>query len=65
MADSNPLDVLSVVPGIGSVAANLIGNSQNVKLAREQREHDLRMWTLNNQYNYSLFSEKSILSLVV
>lgn len=51
MADSNPLDVLSVVPGIGSVAANLIGNSQNVKLAREQREHDLRMWTLNNQYN--------------
>lgn len=51
MGDFNPIDVLSVVPGIGSVAANLIGNSQNVKLAREQREHDLRMWSLNNKYN--------------
>ena len=47
--DFNPADVLSIIPGIGSVAANLIGNSQNVKLAREQREHDLRRKILINR----------------
>lgn len=45
------LDALGAVGTLGSVAANLVSNSQNVKLAREQREHDLRMWNLNNEYN--------------
>ena len=42
---------LGAVTGLGSVAANLVSNASNVKLAREQREHDLRMWNLNNEYN--------------
>ena len=45
------VDALGAVGALGSVAANLVSNSQNVKLARQQREHDLRMWSLNNQYN--------------
>ena len=45
------VDGLGAVTGLGSVAANLVSNSSNVKLAREQREHDLRMWNLNNEYN--------------
>ena len=44
-------DILSIVPGIGSVAASLISNSKNVQLAREQREWDYRMWSKNNEYN--------------
>ena len=45
------LNVGGAITGLGSVAANLVSNSSNVKLAREQREHDLRMWNLNNEYN--------------
>lgn len=44
-------DFLSIVPGIGSVAASLITNSKNVQLAREQREWDYKMWKENNEYN--------------
>lgn len=39
---------------VGSVASTLIGNSQNVKLAREQREWDYKMWKENNEYNSPL-----------
>ena len=41
----------AAVGGIGSVASTLLGNSQNVKLAREQREWDYKMWKENNSYN--------------
>lgn len=42
---------LSAVPVIGSVASTLLQNSNNIKLAREQREWDYRMWKENNAYN--------------
>ena len=51
MSNIDPSDLISVIPGIGSVAASLIGNSKNVQLSREQREWDYKMWMRNNQYN--------------
>lgn len=51
MPSINPSDLISVVPGIGSVAASLITSSKNVQLAREQREWDYKMWMRNNEYN--------------
>ena len=36
---------------VGSVASSLMGNSSNLKLAREQREWDYKMWKENNEYN--------------
>lgn len=42
---------LGAVSALGSVAANLMSNSQNVQLAREQREWDARMIAQQNQYN--------------
>lgn len=42
---------LGAISAIGSVASNLMSNSQNVQLAREQREWDARMIAQQNQYN--------------
>lgn len=42
---------LGALSAIGSVASNLMSNSQNVQLAREQREWDARMIAQQNQYN--------------
>lgn len=36
---------------VGSVASTLMSNSNNLKLAREQREWDYKMWKENNEYN--------------
>ena len=42
---------LGAISAIGSVASNLMSNSQNVQLARDQREWDARMIAQQNQYN--------------
>lgn len=42
---------LGALSALGSVASNLMSNSQNVQLAREQREWDARMIAQQNQYN--------------
>ena len=42
---------LGAISAIGSVASNLMSNSQNVQLAREQREWDSRMIAQQNLYN--------------
>lgn len=42
---------LSALPVVGGVASTLLQNSNNIKLAREQREWDYRMWKENNEYN--------------
>lgn len=45
------MPLIDSLPVVGGVVSSLINSSSNVKLSREQREFDYRMWKLNNEYN--------------
>ena len=41
----------AAISALGSVASNMMQNSQNLQLAQQQREYDLKMWFEQANYN--------------